>query len=105
MVPVGVVVFVAGAVLLGVELAASRVLAPYFGNSLFVWGALIGVVLTGLSVGYYLGGALADRLPSPWLLAATMVLGALLVLAIPAVDEPVLEAIVRWDAGPRVNPL
>ena len=44
------------------ELAASRVLAPYFGNSLFVWGALIGVVLAGLSVGYWLGGTLADRL-------------------------------------------
>ena len=98
-------VFTSGAVLLGLEIAASRVVAPFFGNSLFVWGALIGVVLTGLSVGYYLGGALADRLPTPWLLAATMVLGALLVLAIPAVDEPVLEAIVRWDPGPRLNPL
>src|SRR5437870_5198496 len=41
-------VFACGAVLLGVEIAASRVLAPFFGNSLFVWGALIGVVLTGL---------------------------------------------------------
>ena len=37
-------VFLCGGVLLGVEIAASRVLAPYFGNSLFVWGALIGVV-------------------------------------------------------------
>jgi spermidine synthase len=101
----GAAVFTSGAVLLGLEIAASRVLAPFFGNSLFVWGALIGVVLTGLSIGYYAGGALADRLPSSWLLAAVMALGALLVLAIPAVDEPVLEAIVRWDPGPRLNPL
>ena len=56
-------VFVSGAVLLGVEIAASRVLAPFFGNSLYVWGSLIGVVLTGLAIGYWLGGALADRLP------------------------------------------
>ena len=54
-------VFVSGAVLLGVEIASSRVLAPFFGNSLYVWGALIGVVLTGLAIGYWLGGVLADR--------------------------------------------
>lgn len=101
----GLAVFTAGAVLLGLEIAASRVVAPFFGSSLFVWGSLIGVVLTGLSVGYWTGGALADRLPGPGLLAAVMGLGALLVLAIPAVDEPVLEAIVRWDPGPRLNPL
>ena len=51
---IGIAVFTSGAVLLGMELAASRVLAPFFGNSLFVWGALIGVVLAGLSVGYWL---------------------------------------------------
>jgi spermidine synthase len=98
-------VFVSGAVVLGMEIAASRVLAPFFGNSLFVWGALIGVVLAGLALGYWAGGWLADRLPTPALLAGVMALGALLVLAIPAFDEPVLEAIVRWDPGPRLNPL
>jgi spermidine synthase len=98
-------VFVSGAVVLGMEIAASRVLAPYFGNSLFVWGALIGVVLAGLALGYWAGGWLADRLPTAALLAAVMGLGALFVLAIPVLDEPVLEAIVRWDPGPRLNPL
>jgi MFS family permease len=68
-VPVTIAVFVSGAVLLGLEIAASRVLAPYIGNSLYVWGALIGVVLAGLAVGYWLGGTLADRWPKPWLLA------------------------------------
>src|SRR5262245_17030915 len=101
----GLAVFTSGAGLLGLEIAASRVLAPFFGNSLFVWGALIGVVLTGLSIGYYVGGALADRLPSPWLLASVMTLGALLVLAIPAADDRILEWIVRWDPGPRLDPL
>jgi spermidine synthase len=98
-------VFVSGAVLLGVEIAASRVLAPFFGNSLYVWGSLIGVVLTGLAVGYWLGGVLADRLPVTKLLLGVMGLSALLVLAIPFVDEPVLEWVVGWDAGPRLNPL
>ena len=98
-------VFVSGAVLLGVEIAASRVLAPFFGNSLFVWGSLIGVVLTGLAVGYWAGGALADRLPAPQLLVAVMGLGAVAILAVPLLDEPVLEAVVSWDPGPRLNPL
>jgi spermidine synthase len=98
-------VFVSGAVLLGVEIAASRVLAPFFGNSLFVWGSLIGVVLTGLAVGYWAGGALADRLPAPQLLIGVMALAAAAILAVPLLDEPVLEAVVSWDPGPRLNPL
>jgi spermidine synthase len=102
---VGIAVFVSGAALLGVEIAASRVLSPFFGNSLFVWGSLIGVVLAGLALGYALGGTLADRFPTPGLLVAVIGGGGALVLAIPLLDEPVLEAIVRWDAGPRLNPL
>ena len=102
---IGAAVFVSGAALLGVEIAASRVLAPFFGSSLFVWGSLIGVVLTGLAVGYWAGGTLADRYPALWLLLAAIGLGAASVLAIPLVDEPVLEAIVRWDPGPRADPL
>jgi spermidine synthase len=98
-------VFISGAVLLGVEIAASRVLAPFFGNSLYVWGSLIGVVLTGLAVGYWLGGVLADRLPATGLLLGVLGLAGLAVLAIPFVDETVLEAVVGWDAGPRLNPL
>ena len=98
-------VFVSGAVLLGVEIAASRVLAPFFGNSLYVWGSLIGVVLTGLAIGYWLGGVLADRLPRMGLLLGVMGLAALSVLAIPLVDDDVLETVVGWNAGPRLDPL
>src|SRR3954462_8575015 len=89
-------VFVGGAVLLGVEIAASRVLAPFFGNSLFVWGALIGVVLAGLAIGYWAGGALADPYPRPQLLVAAITRGAALVLASPFLDQTILEAVVRW---------
>jgi spermidine synthase len=98
-------VFLSGAVLLGLELVASRVVAPFFGSSIFVWGALIGVVLTGLSAGYWLGGVLADRFPTPLLLLGALALGAAMILLIPVLDEAVLEAVVRWDPGPRWNPL
>jgi spermidine synthase len=98
-------VFVSGGVLLGVEIAASRVLAPSFGNSLYVWGALIGVVLTGLSVGYWLGGVLADRRPSVGPLLLAISTGAVLVLAVPLADDTVLGRVTSWDPGPRLNPL
>ena len=102
---IGVAVFLAGAALLGLEIAASRVLAPSFGNSLYVWGALIGIVLAGLSTGYWLGGALADRYPNARLLVGILGASALLVLAIPYVDGWILERVVNWDPGPRLNPL
>ena len=101
---IGVAVFLAGAALLGLEIAASRVLAPYFGNSLYVWGALIGVVLAGLSTGYWVGGAIADRFPTARLLVAILGAASVLVLAIPYVDDQVLEWIVEWDPGPRLEP-
>lgn len=58
------IVFVAGAVVMVLELVGSRVLAPYVGTSLYVWTSLIGIILASLSVGYYLGGRLADRGPT-----------------------------------------
>ncbi len=48
-----IIVFVSGAVLMGLEIVGSRVLAPYFGSSIFVWGSLISVVMAALSIGYY----------------------------------------------------
>lgn len=104
-VAVGAAVFLSGAVLLSVEIAASRVVAPAFGNSLYVWGSLIGVVLAGLAVGYWLGGVAADRAPAPALLSVVIVLGALAVLLVPLLDDPVLAGIVAWDPGPRLSPL
>ncbi|HCC22332.1 hypothetical protein A2480_04530 [Candidatus Uhrbacteria bacterium RIFOXYC2_FULL_47_19] len=53
--------FIVGAAVMTIEMTASRVLAPYFGASLFVWTALIVTVLASMSVGYWLGGRLARR--------------------------------------------
>jgi spermidine synthase len=58
------VVAVCGAVIMALEILASRVLAPAFGNSVYVWGSIISVFLAALAVGYRLGGRLADRAPS-----------------------------------------
>jgi len=58
---IALLVFGGGAIGMMLELAGARLLAPYFGNSLFVWTSLIGVMLGFMSLGYFLGGRLADR--------------------------------------------
>ena len=60
----GFLVFSAGAVVMSLELVASRILTPVFGSSTYTWGSLIGIILTGLSIGYYLGGKVADKNPT-----------------------------------------
>lgn len=55
------VVFIAAGTGMVLELAGSRLMSPYFGNSLFVWTSLIGVILAFMSLGNYVGGRLADR--------------------------------------------
>src|SRR3989442_7530249 len=75
---------------LGVEFGASRLLAPYFGTSLYVWGVLIGLVLIYLTIGYVIGGRLADRQPSPDLLFQLTALAGLSIRLIPLVSYPIL---------------
>ncbi len=84
-------VFVAGSVSLAIEMAASRLLAPDFGTSLFVWASLIGLILLYLTVGYYVGGLLADRYPRPQLFYAMTIVAALLTALIPVIAQPVLN--------------
>ena len=98
-------VFVSGAVVMALELLGSRLLAPVFGSSIFVWGSLIGVVLASLSAGYYLGGRLADRKPNLETLSLAIFGAGLLVLALPALAQPVFNAVVGARLGDRYAPL
>jgi len=85
-----VLVLVAGAASLAVEFAASRLLAPYFGTSLFVWANLIGLILLYLTIGYYIGGRIADRYPRPIVLYSLTAVAALLTGLIPVLSRPIL---------------
>jgi spermidine synthase len=58
------VVFAGGAVLMALEILSSRILAPRFGSSVYVWGSIISVFLAALAAGYAWGGRLADRDPT-----------------------------------------
>ncbi len=74
------VVFLTGACVLILEIVATRVLAPYFGNTIYSVSSVISVVLAALSVGYWFGGRLADRFPSRTLFFGIIALSGLLVL-------------------------
>jgi MFS family permease len=84
------VVFLSGASLMGLEIAGSRIMAPVFGTSIFVWGALISTFLASLSIGYALGGRLADRHPRPAVLGNLLVAAGLLVWLLLARPAPLL---------------
>ena len=91
----GVVVFTAGAGTLATEIAASRLLAPYFGSSTVVWANIIGLILVYLSVGYWIGGKVADRRPEPRLLGWIVLVAALVIAVLPFVARPVLDLTVQ----------
>src|SRR5919106_787713 len=100
-----VIVFISGAVLMALEIVGSRVLAPYFGSSIFVWGSLISVVLAALSIGYYWGGWLSAREPSYGRLLTLLLIPGILIFFLPFIYPTLNERIAGVDFGTRLNPL
>jgi spermidine synthase len=90
-----VLVFCAGAGALATEICAARLLAPYYGSSTVVWANVIGLVLASLSVGYWLGGRMADRSPSPRVLGRIVVAAGVLMAIVPFVARPLLDVSVK----------
>jgi spermidine synthase len=76
---------------LGAEIAAVRLLAPYFGASTIVWANTIGVVLVALSVGYWVGGRLADRHPTMRGVCLLSLAAAALLALVPFAADPLLN--------------
>lgn len=84
-----VTAFVSGAAVMMIEISAARLLAPYFGTSIFIWTNIIGVVLIALSAGYYIGGRMADRRPDPRILFSIIAAAGVIGMVIPWVVRPV----------------
>ena len=89
---VGAVAFLVGGAALSTEISASRLLAPYFGASTFVWANIIGLTLAYLSLGYWLGGRIADRRPDARVLGAILLVAAAALAVTPFAARPFL----RW---------
>jgi spermidine synthase len=96
--------FLTGAVVMALEILGSRLLAPVFGNSLFVWGALIGVILAAMSSGYALGGWLADRYHGGRVLAVVLLGTGAWTFMLAWVGQPVMFRVASWIQDPRWGP-
>ena len=68
--------FSVGSVLMGFEMLGSRYLFPYFGGGIGTWAGLISTVLAALTIGYFAGGAVVDRHPSPRVITASCAIAA-----------------------------
>lgn len=102
------VVFVTGAVVLAVEVMAIRMLAPFFGNTMFTFSSIISVILAALSVGYWYGGRLADRRPELGLFYTLVTFAGISVLGMHIVSSfvlPIFASILPLTYGPLVSAL
>ena len=87
------VVFITGGIVMILELCGSRILAPYVGTSLVVWTSLIGIILGCLSIGYFLGGKVADKKVDFATLAVILFLSSNFVAGIGFLKVPMLNAL------------
>jgi spermidine synthase len=85
------IAFVTGAIVMSFEMLGSRYLNPYFGSGIYTWASLISTVLMALTLGYFIGGWLADRTASLSVLAVTVLVASLYMLVLPSFSQPLLE--------------
>ncbi len=91
-----VLVFVSGIASMSLEFAASRILIPVFGSSIYTWGSLIGVILTGLSLGYHIGGKLADKNPNFLKLCLVIFTAGLYIIFIPFIAPTITSSFIQF---------
>lgn len=89
------VAFSSGAIVMALEIAGSRIVTPIFGSTTYTWGILIGVILTGLTVGYHLGGKIADINPNFQKLCSIIFSTGLFILFIPFISQDLIGFFIR----------
>jgi len=94
-----------GFFVMAVELLSGRILAPNFGNSIYVWGGVITVFMLALSVGYLLGGHYSVHSPSLRRLGAILIAASVATLPVVALGDPVLNWIFDRINDPRYGSL
>ena len=102
---VNVLAFGGGFVIMSLELLGGRVLAPYFGGSIYVWGSIITVFMLALSAGYLLGGYLSLKRPNLQKLGLILIVAGVLVCPLVLIAEPAMTWIFDRVEDPRYGSL
>ncbi len=97
--------FIAGFSIMAIELLAGRILAPYFGGSVYVWGSIITIFMLALSIGYLLGGRWSLNEPNLKKFGSLFIIATCLMLPIAWMDEPVLNWLSDLIEDPRYGSL
>lgn len=84
------VLLIEGAALMAVEVMGAKLLAPFYGSSLYVWTAVLAITVLGLTLGYHFGGKLSEKQASEKLLAIILGIAAVLVFALPTTATAVI---------------
>jgi len=98
-------VFLSGVASIGLEILAGRIVAPEFGNSIYVWGSIIGVVLSALGLGYHLGGRSAPTRASRNAIAGAFLQATLFVVVLLVAGDAILQTFDALPLPARVAPL
>jgi hypothetical protein len=102
---INVLAFSGGFVIMALELLGGRVLAPYFGSSIYVWGSIITVFMLSLALGYLIGGRLSMRGPSLTRFALLFLAGSALTFPLVLYGEDLMRAIFDRIEDPRYGSL
>lgn len=86
-----ITVFICGALGMVLELVAARVLSPYVGSSNLIWTSIIGIMLTSMSIGYYIGGKIADKKHDINILSQFILLSAIFTSIIPILENVLVK--------------
>ncbi len=100
-----VLAFIGGFVIMSLELLGGRLLAPYFGSSIYVWGSIITIFMLSLSLGYLIGGRLSLYAPSLTKFGVIFLLGAFLLYPLVFLSEPIMESVFDAIEDPRYGSL
>ncbi|OFY67598.1 MAG: hypothetical protein A3H98_03685 [Bacteroidetes bacterium RIFCSPLOWO2_02_FULL_36_8] len=87
-----IVAFIEGGAVMACELLGAKMIAPYYGNSLYVWSSVLGTTLGGLTAGYFVGGYLSEKYPKDKTLLVILLISTLLFAGMPVISKGIMTA-------------